>query len=74
LSFGFIATIVLLILTTFLLVTQIKFFKKDISLTVLLFTFFAQAMINVNSIFVNSVFAFTYVVMKNQSKQGEQDK
>jgi O-antigen ligase len=69
LSFGFIATLGLFVLVTYLLVSQIQHYKNDISLTILLFTFFAQAMINVNSVFVNSIFAFTYVVMKYRSIQ-----
>jgi len=69
LSFGFIATLVLFILTISILVAQVKFYKNDISLTILIFTFFAQAMINVNSVFVNSIFAFTYVVMSYRNNQ-----
>jgi O-antigen ligase len=69
LSFGFIATLGLFVLVTYLLVSQIQHYRNDISLAILLFTFFAQAMINVNSVFVNSIFAFTYVVMKYRSIQ-----
>jgi len=69
LSFGFLATLGLFILSVYVLVSQVKFYKNDISLVILLVTFFAQAMINVNSVFVNSIFAFTYVVMKQRSSQ-----
>lgn len=69
LSFGFIATLGLFVLVTYLLVSQIQHYRNDISLAILLFAFFAQAMINVNSVFVNSIFAFTYVVMKYRSIQ-----
>ena len=69
LSFGFIATLGLFVLVAYLLVSQIQHYRNDISLAILLFTFFAQAMINVNSVFVNSIFAFTYVVMKYRSIQ-----
>lgn len=69
LSFGFLATIVLLVLVIYLLARQLKTYRSDISLAILLFTFFAQAMINVNSVFVNSVFAFTYVLLKHRSDQ-----
>jgi O-antigen ligase len=69
LSFGFIATLGLSIVVIYLFVTQIKLFKADISLSILLFTFFAQAMINVNSVFVNSIFAFTYVLMRYRNNQ-----
>lgn len=69
LSFGFIASLVLAILVIYILARQFNTYRKDISLTILLFTFFAQAMINVNSVFVNSVFAFTYVVMKYRNDQ-----
>ena len=69
LSFGFIATLGLSIVAIYLFVSQIKIFKADISLTILLFTFFAQAMINVNSVFVNSIFAFTYVLMRYRNNQ-----
>ena len=70
LSFGFLATIVLIVLVIYLLARQLKTYRSDISLAILLFTFFAQAMINVNSVFVNSVFAFTYVLMRYRSDQG----
>jgi hypothetical protein len=70
LSFGFLATIVLIVLVIYLLARQLKTYRNDISLATLLFTFFAQAMINVNSVFVNSVFAFTYVLMRYRSDQG----
>jgi hypothetical protein len=69
LSFGFIATLSLTVLVIYLLARQLKTYRSDISLTILLFTFFAQAMINVNSVFVNSVFAFTYVLLKYRSDQ-----
>ena len=69
LSFGFIATLSLVVLVIYLLARQLKTYRKDISLAILLFTFFAQAMINVNSVFVNSVFAFTYVLLKYRSDQ-----
>ncbi len=69
LSFGFLATIVLIVLVIYLLVRQFKTYRNDFSLAILLFTFFAQAMINVNSVFVNSVFAFTYVLLKYRSDQ-----
>ena len=69
LSFGFIATLSLVFLVIYLLARQLKTYRKDISLAILLFTFFAQAMINVNSVFVNSVFAFTYVLLKYRSDQ-----
>jgi len=69
LSFGFIATLGLSIIVFYLFVSQIRVFKADISLSILLFTFFAQAMINVNSVFVNSVFAFTFVVMRYRNNQ-----
>ena len=69
LSFGFIATLSLVFLVIYLLTRQLKTYRKDISLAILLFTFFAQAMINVNSVFVNSVFAFTYVLLKYRSDQ-----
>ena len=70
LSFGFLATIVLIVLVIYLLTRQLKTYRNDISLAILLFTFFVQAMINVNSVFVNSVFAFTYVLMRYRSDQG----
>jgi hypothetical protein len=70
LSFGFLATIVLIVLVIYLLARQLKTYRSDISLAILLFTFFAQAMINVNSVFVNSVFAFTYVLLRYRSDQG----
>ena len=70
LSFGFLATIVLIVLVIYLLTRQLKTYRNDISLAILRFTFFAQAMINVNSVFVNSVFAFTYVLMRYRSDQG----
>ena len=70
LSFGFLATIVLIVLVIYLLTRQLKTNRNDISLAILLFTFFAQAMINVNSVFVNSVFAFTYGLMRYRSDQG----
>ena len=70
LSFGFLATIVLIVLVIYLLTGQLKTYRNDISLAILLFTFFAQAMINVNSVFVNSVFAFTYGLMRYRSDQG----
>ena len=70
LSFGFLATTVLIVLVIYSLARQLKTYRKDISLAILLFTFFAQAMINVNSVFVNSVFAFTYVLMRYRSDQG----
>jgi hypothetical protein len=69
LSFGFIASLILAVLVIYILVRQFDAYRKDISLAILLFTFFAQAMINVNSVFVNSVFAFTFVVMKYRSNQ-----
>jgi O-antigen ligase len=69
LSFGFIATLGLSIVVIYLLVSQIKIFRANISLVILLFTFFAQAMFNVNSVFVNSIFAFTYVVMRYRNNQ-----
>ena len=69
LSFGFIATLGLSIIVFYLFVSQIRVFKADISLSILLFTFFAQAMINVNSVFVNSIFAFTFVVMRYKNNQ-----
>ena len=69
LSFGFIATLGLLVLIIYILVGQIKHYRNDISLAILLFTFFAQAMINVNSVFINSIFAFTYVVMRYRNNQ-----
>jgi hypothetical protein len=70
LSFGFIASLGLFVLIVCVLVRQLKLYRNDISLAILLFTFFAQAMINVNSVFVNSIFAFTYVVMRyRNSKQ-----
>ena len=69
LSFGFLATLSLVVLTIYLLARQMKTNQEDISLLILLFTFFAQAMINVNSVFVNSIFAFTYVVMKYTRNQ-----
>ena len=69
LSFGFLATIVLIVLVIYLLARQLKTYRNDISLAILLFTFFAQAMINVNSVFVNSIFAFTYVLMRYRSNQ-----
>ena len=69
LSFGFLATIVLIVLVIYLLTGQLKTYRNDISLAILLFTFFAQAMINVNSVFVNSVFAFTYGLMRYRSDQ-----
>jgi O-antigen ligase len=69
LSFGFIATLGLSIVFIYLLVSQIKIFRANISLVILLFTFFAQAMFNVNSVFVNSIFAFTYVVMRYRNNQ-----
>ena len=67
LSFGFLATIVLIVLLIYLLTRQLKTYRNDISLAILLFTFFAQAMINVNSVFVNSVFTFTYVLLRYRS-------
>jgi hypothetical protein len=69
LSFGFLATLSLTILVIYLLARQLKTYRTDISLAILLFTFFVQAMINVNSVFVNSVFAFTYVLLKYRSDQ-----
>jgi O-antigen ligase len=69
LSFGFIATLSLVVLVIYLLARQLKTYRKDISLAILLFTFFAQAMINVNSVFVNSIFAFTFVVMRYKNNQ-----
>ena len=69
LSFGSLATLSLVVLTIYLLARQMKTNQEDISLLILLFTFFAQAMINVNSVFVNSIFAFTYVVMKYTRNQ-----
>jgi O-antigen ligase len=69
LSFGFLATIVLIVLVIYSLARQLKTYRNDISLAILLFTFFAQAMINVNSVFVNSVFAFTYVLLRYRSDQ-----
>ena len=70
LSFGFLATSALIVLVIYLLARQLKTYRNDISLAILRFTFFAQAMINVNSVFVNSVFAFTYVLMRYRSDQG----
>jgi hypothetical protein len=67
LSFGFLASLGLAVLVIYLLARQFKTYRSDISLAILLFTFFAQAMINVNSVFVNSVFAFTYVLMRYRS-------
>jgi O-antigen ligase len=69
LSFGFLATTTIIVFLIYLLVRQLKTYRNDISLAILLFTFFAQAMINVNSVFVNSVFAFTYVLLKHRSDQ-----
>jgi O-antigen ligase len=69
LSFGFLATTTIIVLLIYLLARQLKTYRNDISLAILLFTFFAQAMINVNSVFVNSVFAFTYVLLKHRSDQ-----
>jgi hypothetical protein len=69
LSFGFLATLGLLVLIVYVLVSQVKLYKNDISLVILIVTFFSQAMINVNSVFVNSIFAFTYVVLKYRSNQ-----
>ncbi len=69
LSFGFLATLSLAVLVIYLLARQLKTYRTDISLAILLFTYFAQAMINVNSVFVNSVFAFTYVLLKYRSDQ-----
>jgi O-antigen ligase len=69
LSFGFVATTTIIVLLIYLLARQLKTYRNDISLAILLFTFFAQAMINVNSVFVNSVFAFTYVLLKHRSDQ-----
>jgi O-antigen ligase len=69
LSFGFIATTTIIVFLVYLLARQLKTYRNDISLAILLFTFFAQAMINVNSVFVNSVFAFTYVLLKHRSDQ-----
>jgi O-antigen ligase len=69
LSFGFIATTTIIVFLIYLLARQLKTYRNDISLAILLFTFFAQAMINVNSVFVNSVFAFTYVLLKHRSDQ-----
>jgi O-antigen ligase len=69
LSFGLLATIVFIVLVIYLLARQLKTYRSDILLAILLFTFFAQAMINVNSVFVNSVFAFTYVLLKYRSDQ-----
>ena len=69
LSFGFLATTTLIVLVIYLLARQLKTYRSDVSLTILLFAFFAQAMINVNSVFVNSVFIFTYVVMKYRNDQ-----
>jgi O-antigen ligase len=69
LSFGLLATIVFIVLVIYLLARQLKTYRSDILLAILLFTFFAQAMINVNSVFVNSVFAFTYVLLKYRSIQ-----
>ena len=69
LSFGFVATTTIIVLLIYLLARQLKTYRNDVSLAILLFTFFAQAMINVNSVFVNSVFAFTYVLLKHRSDQ-----
>jgi len=69
LSFGFIATLGFFVLILYLLVGQIKYYRNDISLAIFLFTFFAQAMINVNSVFVNSIFAFTYAYMRYRNNQ-----
>jgi len=69
LSFGFLATLALIVWVIYLLIRQLKTYPRDISLAILLFTFFAQAMVNVNSVFVNSVFAFTSVVLKYRSEQ-----
>jgi O-antigen ligase len=71
LSFGLFATLLLAALFITILATQLKFFRNEISVGILIFTFFAQSMINVNSVFVNSVFAFTYVVMKTRTDQME---
>ena len=69
LSFGFIATTTIIVLLIYLLARQLKVYRNDVSLAILLFTFLAQAMINVNSVFVNSIFAFTYVLMRYRSDQ-----
>jgi O-antigen ligase len=69
LSFGFLATLGISVFVIYSLASQVKFFRNDFSLFILLFTFFAQAMINVNSVFANSVFAFTYVLLRNRSEE-----
>jgi O-antigen ligase len=69
LSFGFLATLGLFVLIVYILVSQVKVYKNDTSLVILLVTFSTQAMINVNSVFVNSIFAFTYIVLKYRSNQ-----
>jgi len=69
LSFGFVATLGIFILISYWIVRQHKSYTNNISLVIILFTFFAQAMINVNSVFVNSVFAFVYVVLKYRTFQ-----
>ena len=74
LSFGFIATTTIIVLLIYLLARQLKVSRNDVSLAILLFTFLAQAMINVNSVFVNSVFAFTYVLLKHRGGQGTQQR
>jgi len=70
LSFGFIATLGFLVLLIYFLVHDSKFLRNDGSLLMLLLTFFAQAMINVNSVFVNSIFVFAFALLKYRS--GEQ--
>lgn len=69
LSFGFLATLGISVSVTYFLISQVKFFRNDFSLVILLFSFFAQGMINVNSVFVNSVFAFTYFKLRNGSEK-----
>ena len=69
LSFGFLATLGIFVLIVYILVSQVKVYKSDTSLVILLVTFSTQAMINVNSVFVNSIFAFTYIVLKYRSNQ-----
>ena len=69
LSFGFIATIGLLALIIYTLAHHFASIRIEFSLAILLFTFSAQAMINVNSVFVNSIFAFTFVELKYRSDQ-----
>jgi O-antigen ligase len=67
LSFGLVATLGILILIIYFLVNQYKTYQSDKSLIILLVTFLAQAMINVNSVIVNSIFAFTFAVLKSRN-------